>query len=72
MLPRDLAVHPFKAKVLCLNWLRYRVGAYPGVRLDIPLKAFNMERCPAYKDGGWLMELVTKVCMCGRVVVRGA
>ena len=60
-LPRDLAVHPFKPKVLCLNYLRYRVGAYPGVRIDIPLKSFNQERCPAFKEGGWLMELSQKV-----------
>lgn len=58
MLPRDFAVHPFRPKALCVNWLRYRgEDAYPGVRIDIPLKAINEERCPAVKEGGWLLEL---------------
>lgn len=61
VLPRDFAVHPFKPKALCINWLRYNAGSYPGVRIDIPLKGFNQERCPAYKEGGWLMELRYKV-----------
>lgn len=61
VLPRDFQVHPFKPKAICINWLRYRPGAYPGARIDIPLKAFNEERCPAYKEGGWLLELVHKV-----------
>ncbi|RYG56205.1 hypothetical protein EON66_03445 [archaeon] len=68
VLPRDFQVHPFKPKAICINWLRYRPGAYPGARIDIPLKAFNEERCPAYKEGGWLLELVHKV----RQAARGA
>jgi large subunit ribosomal protein L25 len=60
-LPRDFQVHPFRPKAISINWLRYRVGAYPGVKLDIPLKAFNEERCPGIKEGGWLLELVHKL-----------
>lgn len=68
VLPRDFQIHPFKPKAISINWLRYRVGAYPGVRLDIPLKAFNQERCPAFKEGGWLLELQRKV---GPQAMRG-
>jgi large subunit ribosomal protein L25 len=61
VLPRDFQVHPFRPKAIAINWLRYRAGAYPGVKLDIPLKAFNEERCPGIKEGGWLLELVHKL-----------
>lgn len=60
-LPRDFQVHPFRPKAISINWLRYRAGAYPGVKLDIPLKSFNEERCPGIKEGGWLLELVHKL-----------
>lgn len=61
VIPRDFKVHPFRPKALAINWLRYREGAYPGVRLEIPMKAINEERCPALKEGGWLIELTSKV-----------
>ena len=61
VLPRDFQVHPFRPKAICINWLRYRPGAYPGALIDIPLKAINEERCPAIKEGGWLLELTSKV-----------
>jgi len=61
VLPRDFQVHPFKPKAICINWLRYREGAYPGVRIDIPIKPFNEERCPGIKEGGWLLELTHKL-----------
>lgn len=61
VIPRDFRVHPFRAKALSINWLRYREGAYPGVRIEIPLKSINGERCPALKEGGWLIELTSKV-----------
>jgi hypothetical protein len=61
VLARDFQIHPFKPKAICINWLRYREGAYPGARIEIPLKTFNDERCPALKEGGWLLELTHKV-----------
>ena len=54
-------MHPFRPKAICINWLRYRPGTYPGVLIDIPLRAINEERCPAIKEGGWLLELTSKV-----------
>jgi hypothetical protein len=54
-------VHPFKPKILACNWLVYTPGRYPGIKLDLPLKPINEERCPAYKEGGWLLELMWKV-----------
>ncbi len=59
--PRDVQLHPFRSKVISVNWLRYTPGRYPGVRLDLPLKAVNEERCPALREGGWLLEVVHKV-----------
>lgn len=61
VLARDFQLHPFRPKAISINWLRYRPGAYPGAKLDIPLKPFNEERCPAYKEGGWLLQLVDKI-----------
>jgi len=61
VLPRDFQLHPFRPKAISINWLRYRVGAYPGAKIDIPLKSFNEERCPGIKEGGWLLELVHKL-----------
>jgi large subunit ribosomal protein L25 len=61
VLPRDFQMHPFKPKFISCNWLRYRPGLFPGVKVDLPLKAINEERCPAYKDGGWLLELIHKL-----------
>jgi hypothetical protein len=76
VLPRDFQLHPFRPKAISINWLRYRVGAYPGAKIDIPLKSFNEERCPGIKEGGWLLELVHKardwpiaadnICSCRR------
>lgn len=54
-------MHPFKPKIICVNWLRYRSGTYPGVKVDLPLKSFNDERCPAFREGGWLLELMPKL-----------
>lgn len=61
VLPRDFQVHPFRPKAIAINWLRYRPGAYPGAKLEIPLKTFNDERCTAFKEGGWLLELIHKL-----------
>lgn len=61
VLPRDLQLHPFRPKVIACNWLALRPGRYPGVRLDVPLRPVNEERCPAYREGGWLLELVHKL-----------
>ena len=61
VLPRDFQIHPFRPKAICINWLRYRVNAYPGSLIDIPLKVVNEERCPGLKEGGWLLELTPKV-----------
>ena len=61
VLPRDFQIHPFRPKAICINWLRYRVGSYPGVRIELPLKSVNEERCPGLKEGGWLLELTNKV-----------
>jgi len=60
-LPRDFQVHPFRDKYVCINWLRYRPGRYPGTKVDLPLVAVNEERCPAYRDGAWLLDLQHKV-----------
>ena len=61
VLPRDVQLHPFKPKIISVNWLRYRPGRHPGVRLGLPLKSFNEERCPGLREGGWLLELKLKV-----------
>lgn len=61
VLPRDFQIHPFRPKAISINWLRYRPGAYPGAKLDIPLRSFNEERSPGIKEGGWLLELVHKL-----------
>jgi len=61
VLPRDLQLHPFRPKVIACNWLALAPGRYPGVRLDVPLRPVNEERCPAYREGGWLLELVHKL-----------
>jgi large subunit ribosomal protein L25 len=61
VLPRDIQLHPFRPKLLSLNWLAYVPGRYPGIKLDLPLKAINAERCPGYKEGGWLLELMYKL-----------
>jgi large subunit ribosomal protein L25 len=61
VLPRDFQMHPFKPKIICVNWLRYRPGTYPGVKVELPLKSFNDERCPGFKEGGWLLELMPKL-----------
>lgn len=61
VLPRDFQIHPFRPRAIAINWLRYRVGAYPGVKLEIPLKSFNEERCPCLREGGWMLELIHKV-----------
>ena len=61
VLPRDFQVHPFRNKYVCSNWLRYRPGRYPGTKVDLPLVAVNEERCPAYRDGAWLLDLQHKV-----------
>ncbi len=59
--PRDVQLHPFKPKIISVNWIRYSPGRYPGTPLDIPLKAINEERCPALREGGWLLQLSHKV-----------
>jgi large subunit ribosomal protein L25 len=61
VLPRDVELHPFRPKIICVNWLRYRPGRHPGVKLSLPLRAVNEERCPGLKEGGWLLELMHKV-----------
>ena len=61
VLVRDFQMHPFKPKFISCNWFRYRPGRYPGVKVDLPLRAINEERCPAFKDGGWLLELIHKL-----------
>lgn len=61
VLPRDFQIHPFRPRAIAINWLRYRVGAYPGVKLEIPLKSFNEERCPCLREGGWMLELIHKM-----------
>jgi large subunit ribosomal protein L25 len=61
VLPRDVQLHPYKPKIISVNWLRYRPGRHPGVRLGLPLKSFNEERCPGLREGGWLLELKLKV-----------
>jgi large subunit ribosomal protein L25 len=61
VLPRDFQIHPFRPKAISINWLRYRPGAYPGAKLEIPLKTFNEERSPGLKEGGWLLELIHKM-----------
>jgi large subunit ribosomal protein L25 len=58
---RDFQMHPFKPKFISCNWFRYRPGRFPGVKVDLPLRAINEERCPAYKEGGWLLELIHKL-----------
>ena len=58
---RDFQMHPFKPKFISCNWFRYRPGRYPGVKVDLPLRAINEERCPAFKEGGWLLELIHKL-----------
>jgi large subunit ribosomal protein L25 len=63
VLPRDFQIHPFRPKAISINWLRYTVGAYPGAKIEIPLKGFNEERCPAYKDGGWYLALQHKLAV---------
>jgi large subunit ribosomal protein L25 len=60
-LPRDVQLHPFKPKIIAVNWLRYVPGRYPGVRLGLPLVPINEERCPGLREGGWLLELMLKV-----------
>jgi hypothetical protein len=54
-------MHPFKPKFISCNFFRYRAGRAPGVKVDLPLRAVNEERCPAYKEGGWLLELIHKL-----------
>lgn len=61
VLPRDFQLHPFRPKIICCNWVRYKAGKYPGTKVDIPLRTMNEERCQAYKDGGWLLELQHKL-----------
>ena len=61
VLPRDVQLHPFKPKIININWIRYIPGRYPGTKLELPLKAINEERCPALREGGWLLEVVQKV-----------
>lgn len=61
VLPRDVQLHPFKPKIISVNWIRYIPGRYPGTKLEIPLKTINEERCPALREGGWLLEVVQKV-----------
>ena len=61
VLPRDVQLHPFRQKVVAVNWLRYRPGRHPGVKLGLPLVALNEERSPGLREGGWLLELMLKV-----------
>lgn len=61
VLARDFQMHPFKPKFISCNWLRYKPGRSPGVRVDLPLRTLNEERCTAFKDGGWLLELIHKL-----------
>jgi large subunit ribosomal protein L25 len=61
VLPRDLQLHPFRPKIVCCNWFKYVPGKHPGIKVDIPLAPINEERCLAYKDGGWLLQLVHKL-----------
>jgi large subunit ribosomal protein L25 len=61
VLPRDLQLHPFRPKIICCNWYKYTPGKFPGTKVDIPLVAANEERCLAFKEGGWLLQLVHKV-----------
>ena len=61
VLARDLQLHPFRPKIICCNWYKYTPGKSPGIKVDIPLVAANEERCLAFKEGGWLLQLVHKV-----------
>jgi len=61
VLPRDLQLHPFKPKFIACNWYLYVPGKYPGTKVDLPLVVANEERCPAIKDGAWLLQLVHKL-----------
>jgi large subunit ribosomal protein L25 len=61
VLARDFQMHPFRNKFICCNWVRYTPGRYPGTKVDLPLVAVNEERCPAYRDGAWLLDLQHKV-----------
>jgi len=61
VLPRDLQLHPFRKKFICCNWYRYVPGRHPGTKVDIPLVTVNEERCPALKEGAWLLQLVHKL-----------
>jgi len=60
-LPRDVQLHPFRQKIISVNWLRYRPGRHPGVKLGLPLVPLNEERSPGLREGGWLLELMLKV-----------
>jgi ribosomal protein L25 (general stress protein Ctc) len=64
VLPRDLQLHPFRPKLVCCNWYRYSPGKSPGVKVDIPLVPSNEERCPAYREGGWLLQLDAMKLLC--------
>lgn len=50
----SLAVKPI---VYRLNFIRYNPGQHPGARIRIPFKTMNEDRCPALKEGGWLLQL---------------
>lgn len=61
VLPRDLKKHPTRRQALSCDWLIYVPGRNPGYRVSIPTQSINEERCVAYKQGGWLLDIMYKV-----------
>ena len=53
-----------------LNFIRYNPGQHPGARIRIPFKAMNEDRCPALKEGGWLLQLQYGVRCCCTFLAR--
>ena len=61
VVPRSLDVDPVSRMIRNVTFLRHVPGDRPGTKLSIPFRTINEERCTAFRQGGWMLELVHRL-----------
>lgn len=57
VIPRHMDVDPITRRANNITFLRYVPQRKPGARITLPFRTINEDRCDAFKQGGWMLEL---------------